>query len=359
MSTYGFSVSGSDGKVLVDADVLHPHFIGKFSHYTKVNVPDLLQGPGWKQHGPNDNKSNENLPNVGTIFKFKIEKSGSFDDQPMCFIKPSSVTSSAPLQGIVKMSKESNHWDVWVLSSADHSTAPKIYAFAPIRSVKQHSTVWNDAKDVTHGLKTMTSSGMTSFDSRYKPLRVVANGSIDSPTAAHTGSSGSGRTVNLGVNSTQKSIRVSAADSFASNDILYYAPSIAHACHQYEWAGSGSGWHSFKRYKWSRIDLWWCFYRMGYRVYKSSGKMYMRGNYGVYARGHIYDHVTSTSSILGSLVAIVLTGGAALALLVAAVADAGLFDKAAVASGGYLPYENGSRNTESINFVLTRASYYD
>lgn len=355
--SYGFQVTNTSGKVLVDSELFHYHWLGKFTHYDKTSVPDMLYGPGNQSYGPNDNKNMNNMPNVGRIYKFSIPSNGN--KPPMCFIKPSSVSSSAPYQGIVLTQKDGTSWDIWVFSSKDHSTAPVLYCFSPINQINHYDAYGSAMTGTTYGLTTYNTDQQKTFDSRFKPLRVISGGEIDSPTAAHTGSSGYGLTVNLSINTTEKTERVSSADSVASNDIIYYSPSIGHACHQYEWQGADSGVHDWKNYAWARTDLWWIFTRVGYRVYKSSGKMYFKSHHGVYARGHVWDHDSTSSSIIGAILGGLLTGGAYFAVALGAIAAGGAFTGSAVAEGGYLPYANGSRNTGDVSFLFSRASYYD
>jgi hypothetical protein len=364
---HGFSVANASGKVLVDSSLSHPHFIGKFTHYSKVSVPDLMDGPGKQKYGPEQRKDMSGMPAKGVIYKFRVTRKSGKDTVPLCFIKPSSVSSSAPYQGIIVTKEASTysgnlrffHWDVWVFSSKDMTTAPIIYAFQEIKSMDLSKDHAQAAMGTTHGLKTFNTDGDVTFDSRFLPLRVVGGGTIASVTSAHTGSRGSGLDPNLSVNATEKQETVSEANAHSSGDIIYYCPSIAHACSEFAYNASDKGWRGIKRFSWARSDLWWCFYRAGYRVYKAGGKMYFRANHGVYARGHVWAHTAKSSYVIAIIAGAFFTGGASLALLVGAVALKNGFSSADVGEGAYLPYSNGSRNTGRVGFILSKASYYD
>lgn len=350
---FGFRVLNSSNQVLVDSDLFHYHFIGYQDPYEKTQVPDILYGPGIQEYGPNENKGMENLPSKGYIYKYVVSTNGP--KPPMCFIKPSSTGFSAPYAGIILTAQEGTYWIVWVFQSADSAVPPRLYCFAPLDQI-------SITPIGSTGLATFNKDGQKTFDSRFRPLRIVHGGSLASPPLAHDGLTGSGWTCSLDVNT--YSYNSMFKDGGGVSDYIYYAPSLAHACQEYRYSASGSGTSGYKKYAWARSDLWWCFYRAGYRMtgpflFDSGSTRYIQSNYGVYARGHVYDHKVDETNILVAIVLGVLTGGVYLAIAFGALAASGIFTNAGVASGGYLPYNNGSRNTEANSFLISRASFYN
>jgi len=185
-------------------------------------------------------------------------------------------------------------------------------------------------------------------------LRVVGGGNITSPTLAHTGSTGSGYTASLNVNASNVSASFTSQSS--AGDLIYYCPSIASACQEHTFSESDSGFHSWTYYAWARGDVWWCFYRSGFRIASTSS---FEVNYGVYARGHVYEHVVDSTNVFAGLVLGAITGGAYFAAAIAAAIAAGSFTSTSVDGGNYLPYENSYRNNSANAFIISKASYYD
>jgi hypothetical protein len=347
---YGFQVTNSSGQVLIDSDLFHYHFIGSFTPYTSVVVPDINYGPKWSmEHGPNDNKGMENMPSKGRIYKYSIPANG--DKPPMCFIKPGYTGSTAPYEGIILTARNGSSWDVWVFQGPKTSLfssvkQPVLYCFSPLDQIA-------DNAPSSYGLQTYNTSGSRTFDSRYRPLRIVGAGDISVPTLAHTGSTGSGWTCSLDVNCAPLSSNFTNQPYVS--DLIYYAPSLAHACQQYQYSASKSGIADWERYSWSRTDLWWCFYRSGYRL---TDAQTMQSSYAVYARGHVYDYNEDSSSIIVAILVGAITGGAYFAIALGALVATGIFTNSGVAAGGYLPYANGSRNVGSNPYLISRASFY-
>ena len=343
---HGLLVKNNVGDVLIDSDFKHYHFLGKYTHSSLTQVPDLLQGGvASGAQGSNANKGAENMPAKGEIYKYQVAVNGA--TPPICFVKPTSTGSSAPFAGIVLTKQVSNYWEIWVFQSAVTSASPVLYCFSPLSQI-------SNSTSSTHGLKTFDSSGTVTFDSRFKPLRVVGGGNITSPTTAHTGSTGSGFTVSLGVNASN--VSTSFTNQSSASDLIYYCPSIAHACQQYTHIEADEGWYSYTYYAWARGDLWWCFYRSCFRIASTSS---FEANYGVYARGHVYEHKVDSTNLLLGLVLGALTGGAYFVAAIAALGTAGVFTNASVDGGNYLPYENGYRNNSANAFIISKASYYD
>jgi hypothetical protein len=343
--SFGLQVKNNDNQIIIDSELSHYHFLGKYTAYSTTQVPDILNGPGTVSYGPNNNKDMTGMPSKGSIHKYTIPSNGA--KPPMVFIK----NISGGYMSVVLTSRSGSNWDTWVFSSSGSAAAPTIYAFSPR---DQFST-----SPSGFGLETLDASGNPTFDSNLKPLRVIGGGNITAPSVAHTGSFGGRFIAYLDVNVTP------ASTAFTSNanasDIIYYCPSIAHSCHQYEYAESDSGISNWQFYQWSRGDLWWAFYRSAFRIVTGSGdNKTFESQYGVYARGHVWQHVADSSSIFAALIIGALTGGVYFAVALAAIVATGAFTNAGVAEGGYLPYSNGSRNSSLPNtFILSRASYYD
>lgn len=358
--TVGFSCHNDDNNLLINSELHSMHFCGKFTSFQSSQIPELMEGPGNKSFGPNENKNMNNMPDRGYIYKFRVPRSYSDTRPPMCFIKPSSTGSSAPYQAIILTKKITSYWEIWVFSSKGVSYKPKLYCFQTIPSFKTTNTVYKEAMGDQYGWKNFNANGEVTFDSRFKPLRIIDGGTINSPSTPHTGSRGSGWTAKLDVNATTKTTRIAAAETATDSDLIYYCPSIAHGCNEYQYSASDSGTYDWESYAWARSDLWWIFTRVGYRLRRTSGgTLYFESQHGVYARGHVWAHESDSSSILTAVVVGIVTGGVGLAAFVGAIALLGGFTSNDVAEGGYLPYSNGSRNTHSVGFAVSKASYYD
>jgi len=343
---HGLLVKNDDDEVLIDSDFKHYHFLGKFNHTSVTQIPDIMEGGiANAAQGSNSNKGMQNMPSKGEIYKYTVSVNGT--TPPMCFIKPTSTGSSAPFTGIVLTKQSGSNWEIWVFQSTVTSASPVLYCFSPLSQI-------SNSTSTTHGLKTLDSSGSVTFDSRFKPLRVVGGGNITSPTLAHTGSTGSGYTASLNVNASNVSASFTSQSS--AGDLIYYCPSIASACQEHTFSESDSGFHSWTYYAWARGDVWWCFYRSGFRIASTSS---FEVNYGVYARGHVYEHVVDSTNVFAGLVLGAITGGAYFAAAIAAAIAAGSFTSASVDGGNYLPYENSYRNNSANAFIISKASYYD
>jgi len=345
---YGLLVTNDDGDVLIDSDFMHYHFLGKYTHSSVTQIPDISGGSDSSVtvagNSPNENKGMQNMPSKGEIYIYSVPVNGS--KPPMCFIKPTSTGSGAPYTAIVLTKQVSTNWEIRVFQSTVTSASPVLYCFSPLSQV-------SNSTSTTYGLKTFNSSGVVTFDSRFKPLRAVGGGNITSPGLAHTGSSGSGWVVSLSVNAS--SVSTSFTSQSSASDLIYYCPSLAHACQQYENEEEDSGWHDWEYWQWKRADLWWCFYRSCFRIASTSS---FEANYGVFARGHFYHHVADSSSIWDIVLGAVV-GGVYFAALLAVLVNAGAFTNANFEDGNYLPYENSYRNTSGNAFIISKASYYD
>ena len=346
---YGLSVKNNAGEVLIDSDFTHYHFLGKYTHSSVTQIPDILGGSDATVYAggnsPNQNKGMQNMPSKGEIYVYSVPVNGS--NPPMCFIKPTSTGSSAPYAGIVLTKQSGSNWEIRVFQSTVTSASPVLYCFSPLSQI-------SNSTSTTHGLKTFNSSGAVTFDSRFKPLKAVGGGNITSPTLAHTGSTGSSWNVSLSVNAS--SVSTSFTSQSSASDLIYYCPSLAHACQQYTHEEDDSGIYDWESYAWARSDIWWCFYRSCFRIVSTSS---FEANYGVFARGHVYEHKGDTTNVFAGLILGALTGGVYFAAVLAAIVASGTFTSAGVDGGNYLPYENSYRNTSGNAFIISKASYYD
>ena len=352
----GLLVKNDNGDVLIDSEFTHYHFLGKHTHASVTQVPDLTGGSAASTGGiggnsPDQNKGMENMPAKGEIYIYSVPVNGT--NPPLCFIKPTSTGSSAPFAGIVLTKQDGSNWEIRVFQSAVTSASPVLYCFAPLSQISN-----SPAASDTYGLQTFNSSGAATFDSRIKPLRAPGGGEITSPGLAHTGSLGSSWNVSLSVNAS--SVSTSFATQSDANDLIYYCPSLAHACQKYEYQQADSGYYSGRRFSWHRSDIWWCFYRSCFRIASTSS---FEANYGVFARGHFYKHeaedvsIFSFNNLFGGLLGF-LFGGAIFAALFVAISSSS-FTNVSVAAGNYLPYSNSYRNTSGNAFIISKASFYD
>ena len=143
---HGLLVKNEDGDVLIDSDFPHYHFLGKYTHTSVTQVPDINEGGvANAAQGSNDYKGMQNMPARGEIYKFSVPVNGA--KPPMCFIKPTSTGSSAPFTGIILTKQSGTNWEIWVFQSVVTSANPVLYCFAPLSQV---STSTSD----TYGLKT-------------------------------------------------------------------------------------------------------------------------------------------------------------------------------------------------------------
>jgi hypothetical protein len=351
---YGLLITNNDGDVLIDSDYPHYHFLGKYTHSSVTQIPDVSGGSDASVtaggNSPNQNKGMENMPSKGEIYVYSVPVNGA--NPPMCFIKPTSTGSSAPYAGIILTKQSGTNWEIRVFQSTVTSASPVLYCFSPLSQV-------SNSTSTTYGLKTFNSSSVVTFDSRFKPLKAIGGGNITSPGLAHAGSTGSGWVVSLNVNASPVSTGFSTTSNSA-NDLIYYCPSLAHACQQYTHEEDDSGTYDWESYVWARGDIWWCFYRSCFRIGSYYGANYnLEANYGVFARGHIYEHKGDTSSVFAGLILGALTGGVYFAAILAALVASGAFTSAGVDGGNYLPYENSYRNTSGNAFIISKASFYD
>lgn len=320
---YGLTVTNNNNQVLIDSDVFGYYYLGKTTATASWNHTYLVDLGGedyWDS--PNTIDSTQT---PGRIFEYDIYL--PFTKPPMCFIKPTNTGTSARYASVIRVWKySSTYWRVWVLQSSAHTTGPTLYNFSTMDQVVT-------ASSDTYGLQTLNSSGEVTFDSRYTPLRVIGAALAQPPSAPHTGSSGSGTSPYLNVNATPNSYTIGASTTIG--DQIFYCPSLASACYDHEYKRAISGHHNWSYYTWSRVDLWWCFYRSGFRI---SATNTFQANWSIYMAGHIWQ-----AQVAGSFLGLGYLNGIP-----------------TVSTGQHYPYADSARNqSETNNVLISKASYYD
>lgn len=371
---HGLQITNDSNEILIDSDFAHYHYIGRATYLSTSLIPTMLDGNN-TQHSTTEGQYMSPSQVNGDIIKYTIATSSSSSPPPMCFIKPSSTGSSAPHCGIVVTKRSGSSWEIWVLQtrSGTHSspssfTRPDLYCFSPLTHM---TTSQASVGSSTYGLATFNSSGGKTFDSRLKPLKIVGAQVINAPSIARSSSKSNGfNPVFTPDQSSNYNVTRYSSESNAS-DLMFYAPSLAHSCQQHSESTDGDGFqaqgYSSFFYAWARTDLWWCFYRNAFRLsHVNSSTTQVNSTYCIYASGHVWKSVQDNSSLLAAIAAAALafaTFGASLVVVGAFVATTAItaaFTSAGLASGTYLPYEEGARNqNENVTVLLSKASYYD
>jgi len=358
--TYGLQFKNSDGDILIDSDFHHYHFVGHATYVEGVRIPALTGGNNTK-HSYTGSTGLSSTQINGDIFKYRISCAAS-DVPPIVFIKPSYAGSGAPFCGLIlTQAISSTVWEFWVLQ--DHGyNRPSLYCFNRFdKMTSGQSTV---PSGVNQGIVTFNSSGNKTYDTRFKPLKVIANSVTTAPSLARD-------SIAASYNPTFTPINVNNIDyatgGVETSDIMFYAPSIAHSCQSVKGEKSGDGFQSAGYnsyfYAWVRADLWWCFYRNTFRLYNTTR---LQSGYSIYASGHVYKSQEDSSSIfnIGTVLGAIFTFGASLfittlASIAIGAAVASAFTDAGLVSGVYFPYENDSRNAgQSQPVIFSRPSYY-
>ena len=66
--SFGLQVKNNDSQIIIDSELSHYHFLGKYTPYTSTQTPDLLIGPGTVSYGPNQNKYMTGMHAKGTTY---------------------------------------------------------------------------------------------------------------------------------------------------------------------------------------------------------------------------------------------------------------------------------------------------
>jgi hypothetical protein len=321
---YGLTITNDSNQVIIDSDLSAYHFIGAYyrdSHHDHTYLSDLGGEDYWD--APNTIDSNQT---PGRVHVYSVNMTGN--KPPMCFIKPNSTGVHALYASVIRVWKYSSTvWKVWVLQSSSYPFGPRIYVFSTMDQTNPYNNVTDN-----YGMQTFNSSGEVTFDSRHKPLRIIGAANALPPSSPNSGSLGSGTTPYLNVNATPNSYTTGA--NFNASDQIYYCPSLASACNEYELGREASGTNNWSYYTWSRYDFWWCFYRSAFRI---TGNNTFESNWAVYMAGHIWRAQVAGSFLgLGYLNGIPVVG-----------ADA------------HYPYSDSARNQGEANSVLISVgSYY-
>ena len=348
--TVGIQAFNNSGNVLIDSELKNYHFIGKLDPTTSWQMPDILGGTAGKKSSPDYMDASQAQ---GTVYVFRVYCDG--DKPPVCFIKPND-SSDTVYTSQIKCIRDGTYWEVWILRTGGASGTPQLYCFT---TPDQRLDISNDS----YGAQVFNANGEVSFDSRAKPLRVVASGSISVPLLPHTGSLGSAYNVNLEVNIPPSTVQTGV--NFADNDGIYYCPCLANAEQEYSYYGNFDWFDGFLigvTHMVRRQDVWWCFYRGGYRLTATE----MQGNWITFLGGHVWDQADSNDwGALGTLIAaitIIYTGGfggGAVAGIFGAALSLAAFAASGTA-GTYRPFANSSRNANEQNtYIITKASFYD
>lgn len=360
---YGLQITNANGQVLVDSDFEHFHFAGRAVLFETTRVPDILSGNNTQHSDPGGQYMSSSQKN-GDIFKFILyANADGTSPAPICFIKPSATGTSAPKCAVILTQRSGANWIFWVLQTQG-SSAPSVYCFLPLR-VMLPSYADPPAGDA-YSLVTYSSSGRRTYDARIRPLKLIAAGTTAPPTIARSGGKSNGWNPVFTPDITYIA-DFSPSVSVDASDLMFYCPSLAHACQEHTETHSGDGYqsqgYSSFFYAWSRADLWWCFYRSTFRIRSATQ---FEAGYDIYASGHVWQSEEDTSSVFIAFVAVALaafTFGASLSLIAVAVVSVAIvssFASANVSLGTYYPYQNGSRNADqTTGFLISRSSYYD
>jgi hypothetical protein len=358
--TIGLQFKNADGDILIDSDYHHFHFVGIATYVDTVRLPALLGGNNTSHSytgatGLSDTQIN------GDIIKYRISTAPNSSVPPIAFIKPSYTGTGAPFAGIVLTQQVSTaEWEFWVLQDYGY-LRPSLYCFNRIdQMTSSQQTV---PESINQGIATFNSAEQKTYDTRFKPLKVVGTSNTTAPSLARPSVSSNYNPdfTPTNVNSVDYSVTSGGVD-----DLMYYAPSLAHSCQSVTASTGGdgfqaSGYNSYF-YAWARADIWWCFYRNTFRLTSVSQ---MESRYSIYASGHVYKSQEDKSSIfnLTTILVGLFTFGAGLPLLLGGIALSlavtQSFADAGVVSGVYFPYENSSRNADQTQPVIfSRASFY-
>jgi hypothetical protein len=355
---FGIIIKNENNNVLVDSDTYNYHFVGKFTKTSYWQGPSVLKETGSSTHywnSPNDLGASQV---VGNIFQYKYY-TNNLDKPPLCFVKPVATGPTSPYFAVINtFYNAGGYWEFWVLQSGtSYTEGPTLYLFLTADVMPSTSTD-------TYAFQTLNSTGDVTFDSRYKPLRVLATGQYQTPVEAVSGSKGSGTTPYLAPNTPSQ---INTGNSVSLSDVIVHCPTFSTGCCEYEtkrervhrhynWLGINTS-----SYYWGRFDFWWSFYRSAIQLDTVST---MQVGYITYMSGHVWEHAYNSSGInwgsfLGGLLLGGLTGGLGFGLLLGAVAVSVSIDNSTL-TGAYLPYENSTRNAnEPASYIISKASYYD
>lgn len=358
--TIGLQFKNDSGDILIDSDYHHFHFVGIATYTGTVRLPALLGGNNTK-HSYTGTTGLSGTQTNGDIIKYTITTASGSSVPPIVFIKPSYTGANAPFCGLVLTQQiNTTTWEFWVLQ--DHGyNRPSLYCFNKFTQMTtSQQTV---PSTINQGIATYNSSGQKTYDTRFKPLKVVGTSNTTAPSLARPSVASNYNPDFTPTNRTNITLAPSSGDV---SDLMFYAPSLAHSCQSTTASKSGDGFQSAGYnsyfYAWARLDLWWCFYRNTFRLTSATQ---MQSAYSIYASGHVYKSQEDKSSIftITNILVAIFTFGAGLLVTLGAIALSiavtASFADAGVVSGVYFPYENSSRNANQTHpVILSRASYY-
>lgn len=368
---YGLQFKNENNEVLVNSDFEHYHFAGKGQLSSHFVTPPLTGGT-LTAHSYSGSTTLSSTQIPGRVYVFTLSARASTNSPaPLVFIKRKQNKS----MGHVLTKRNGTNWEFWILSDQNQyssSNLPELYCFLPLDEMS--SSAATPASGDNYGIATYKSDGTKTYDSRIKPLKVIATVDMPSAPAYARPSITANYNPVFTPNSSSSSSDFSGQYSGSVSNLMYCCPSIAHCCQDVEHQSAGEGFqpqglNNSYFYSWARADLWWGFYRNTFSINQSAGFSSTSQAYSTqtpYAYGHVWNSIENQSGILAALVAIALsfvTFGASLLTLgvfITAAVLASSFSGIAADGGLYYPYRNDSRNRNEKNpMILATWSQYD
>ena len=360
--TYGLKIKNDANEIIIDSDFEHYHFAGVAQYTSSFQTPGILGGNVTAHsYSGSTTMSSTQIPGRVWVFTLSAEAS-SGSPAPLVFIKDANQT----FLGHIMTKRVGDNWEIWILSSdTGTSVWPKAYCFLPLDEMDNY--MGSAPSGETHGLSTFSSTGRRTYDSRFKPLKIVGN--ITVPAATSSARSSISANYNPDFTPNRYTNTVFSYPN-VQTELMYCCPSIATVCQEVRVTNTGEGFQSQGYnsffYKWGRADLWWGFYRNTFRVTTVNGQRTLISRYTPYAFGHVWDSDENTASALAGVAAAALgfaTFGASLtafAIIITAATLTTQFSSISASAGYYYPYQNSSRNNGQLNpMLLAKWSDYD
>ena len=256
----GLKFVNNDDELLVDSNLHHSHFIGIATHVKSTPIDRVSQGSLY--NGSVNFRPGQDL---SFLHEFKIESTNS-DRPPLCFVKPTFTGSSAPFCSVVLAiyNTTESKWEITVLEDFYNNRGeqrPSLYCFNtfPNMSDGQKSLVGKG----NYGIVCYNEKEDKTFDSRFYPLKIIDTVEVSAPQNAVITSSLPNF---VRSNPTNKAITVPS--DIDVNSLMFYCPSLCHACYQGSVKDSGdTRWGSgdLEWEVWEEQQIWWTFYRNSFR----------------------------------------------------------------------------------------------
>jgi len=259
--SYGFQLTGTDSKILIDSEFDSLHCAGAAT-YESVTSSFAYNDSGLGGEGCK-------------VFKYSIPLSSSAS--PLLFIKPHNNYYSR-YYGIIQLQHISNKWEFEVLmggAPVGEGFRPTIYVF-----VKPQYIFKNNGD--TNGLITYKANNTESFNSAKSPLQILVGGEVKAgdcaPTTGCTPTATKEGTTTLDWDFQSADETSYDIESYVSgiglSNLMFSAPAIGQACWQ---RVMHRHWETDAYYWWSStIDhdetkWYWMFYRSTFSVNIPSG----------------------------------------------------------------------------------------